>query len=160
MRYSVQCCICGQTFPFDLSKEDNFPDSCPCCHTNFEPHEVIKVNDLLDKLDTYNQHFRSIKIRGSLEPSSECIRDSQMTDTVLTSNIQHLLDLYGESGTDQRELISGIIDTLYLLINRDYRTHDDAIASLQRVYDILQAEFEAYINLRNKRIAEILGDDL
>lgn len=160
MRYSVQCCKCGQSFPFDFSKEGIFPDSCPYCHTNFEPHEVSKINDLLDKLDSYNQQFHSIKIKRVFEPSLECIRDSQMADAVLTSDIQCLLDLYRKSSTDQRELISGIIDKLYLLINRDYRTNDDTFASSQRVYDLLKAEFESSINLRNKEFSETLDDDL
>ncbi len=158
MRYTLQCCHCEQSFLFDFSKE-TLPEQCPFCHERFAQHEFSKANDLLDMMDDYNRHFTSLKIKRAFEPTAEESRDTEMSDKVFSSDIQHIIRLYEQSKGDQRRLLADIIDKLYLLLNRDVRAKSDTFPSSRKVYNLLNTEFEEGCRTQEQEMLEFLNAD-
>ena len=140
MQFTLHCCHCGQTFQFKFSKSADIPDMCPICHNKFDPYEWSVINDFLDKIDAYNKRFTSLKIKQLSETTSGS-NNTSASDNVFSSDLRSLNRLYDNAPSEQRELLSSIIDKLYLLLNRDVRAGSSTFPSSQRVYDLLKKEF-------------------
>jgi len=94
----------------------------------------------LDKIDAYNKRFTSLKIKQFSEATPGS-KNTSPSDDVFSSDLRSLNRLYDNATGEQRELLSSIIDKLYLLLNRDVRAGSNTFPSSQRVYDLLKKEF-------------------
>lgn len=159
MRYTLHCCRCNQSFLFDFSKSETIPDACPHCHERFDQYDFSTVNTLLDKMDSYNTRLTSLRIKRAFEPTAEELSDTPMDDKVFSSDIQRIIHLYENAKGEHRELLTNIIDKLYLLLNRDIRSSSVDLLSSQRVYDLLSQEFERGIAEQNQKMLEFLTAD-
>ncbi len=160
MIYDLLCCHCDSRFKVSLGKDETFPEFCPHCHTAFELHEVDKLNDFLDKMDSYNERFASVRIVQATESAPDGNEDQSFDNTVFLSDMQHIKELYDYATDDGKALLTSIIDKLYLLMNRDHHGKDETRLSTKWVYELLEQAFLSSIEARNKTVAETLKTDL
>lgn len=160
MIYDLLCCHCDSRFKVSFGKNETFPESCPHCHTAFEPHEIAKLNDFLDKMDSYNERFASLRIVQATESVLAEQENQSVDSTVFSSDVQQIKRMYDDATGEDKALLTSVIDKLYLLINRDHRGKAETLCSTKRVYELLEQEFLSSIDAQNKVAAETLGTDL
>lgn len=141
MKCTITCSTCTKSFIFDINGKNEFPSFCPHCHSRFDQYEVGKCIDFIDKVDSYNQQFNSLKISSLINANPKS--HSSHFDYVFKEDMRQLEQMYLHEGDDGKKLMCNIIDKLYLLLNRDLSKNVPSDTSFESINKLLETELKS-----------------
>lgn len=139
MHIVLKCKHCAKTFSIPFGVKEFALEKCPLCGTTISHSDTERIYTITENIHGTAGRLTSIEICGIFadhDPKEERVKSAT---NVFLADMENISELFQNATPEMKEQITSMLDTLYLLMNRNVR--DGNVEALEETRTKLRALF-------------------
>ena len=157
MHIDLKCKNCAKIFSIPFGVKEFALEKCPLCGTTISHTDVERIYTITENIYGTAERLTSVEICGistSHDPKEEKVKSAT---TVFHADIENISELFQNATPEIKEQITSMLDTLYLLMNRNVR--DGNAEALEETRTKLRALFYDKVSANHAEMRkELFGE--
>lgn len=139
MHIDLKCKNCAKMFSIPFGVKEFALEKCPLCGATISHSDTERIYTITENIHGAVGRLTSIEICGisaEHDPKEEKVK---LATNVFQADMENIFELFQNATPEIKEQITSMLDTLYLLMNRNVR--DENIEALEGTRTKLRALF-------------------